>query len=89
VDNLTIHLGLLGAYELDERHTSEFIASKMFDVCIEWDISTFNQSIISITTDGAANMFKAVELAFAKKTTYYMFYSYTRPRSADSNLKCH
>lgn len=71
VDNYVLNSGLLGVYELDERHSSEYIASKLIDVCKEWNIS--NQSVVAVTTDGAANMIKAVELAFDKKRQIICF----------------
>lgn len=65
VDNYIINSGLLGVFELDEKHTSEYIASKLVEVCDKWSISI--TSIVAVTTDGAANMIKAIDLAFDKK----------------------
>lgn len=55
----------LGIYELEERHTSEYIAEKLKAICIEWDIP--EDKISCVVTDGAANMTKAVEIAFGKR----------------------
>ncbi|XP_025408821.1 zinc finger BED domain-containing protein 4-like [Sipha flava] len=71
VENYIINSGLLVVFELDERHTSEYIASKLVEVCDEWSIST--KSIVAITTDGAANMIKAIDLAFDKKRQIIFF----------------
>ncbi|KAL4152996.1 hypothetical protein QTP88_000829 [Uroleucon formosanum] len=65
VENYTINSGLLGVFELNERHTSEYIDYKLLEVCDQWNIST--NSIVAVTTDGAANMIKGIELAFDKK----------------------
>lgn len=65
MDNFKIHSGLLSDYELDERHSSEYIATKLEEVCGKWSIST--SRIVAVTTDGAANMVKAIDLAFNKK----------------------
>ncbi|CAI6354947.1 unnamed protein product [Macrosiphum euphorbiae] len=58
VDQYKFNAALLGVYELDERHTSEYIATKLVDVCVEWNIT--KQKIVSVVTDGAANMTKAI-----------------------------
>jgi len=71
VDNYIINSGLLGVYELDDRHTSKYIASKLVEVCDKWSIST--TSIVAVTTDGAANMIKAIDLAFDKKRQIICF----------------
>lgn len=71
VDNYIINSGLLGVYELDERHSSEYIASKLVEVCGKWSIST--ASIVAVTTDGAANMIKAIDIAFDKKRQIICF----------------
>lgn len=71
VDNFIINSGLLDIFELDEKHTSEYIASKLIEVCDQWSIST--TSIVAVTTDGAANMIKAIDLAFDKKRQIICF----------------
>lgn len=65
VEDYTLNSALLGVYELDERHTSEYVATKLFEVCKEWNIS--KQNVIAVVTDGAANMLKAVDLSYGKK----------------------
>lgn len=65
VDEYKFNSALLGVYELDERHTSEYIATKLVDVCTEWNIT--KQKIVAVVTDGAANMIKAIDLSFGKK----------------------
>lgn len=71
VDNFIINSGMLGIFELDEKHTSQYIASKLVEVCDKWSKST--TSIISVTTDGAANMIRAIDLAFDKKRQIVCF----------------
>lgn len=41
------------------RHTIEQIATKKIDVCTEWSIT--KQNIITVVTDGTANMMKAID----------------------------
>ncbi|XP_008190219.1 zinc finger BED domain-containing protein 1-like [Acyrthosiphon pisum] len=65
VEEYTLNSALLGVYELDARHTSEYIATKLLEVCKEWNIS--KQNIIAVVTDGAANMLKAIDLSYGKK----------------------
>lgn len=65
VEEYTLNSALLGVYELDARHTSEYIATKLVEVCKEWNIS--KQNIIAVVTDGAANMLKAIDLSYGKK----------------------
>ncbi|XP_050065455.1 zinc finger BED domain-containing protein 4-like [Aphis gossypii] len=74
VENYTVNSGLLGVFELDERHTSQYIASKLLEVCDQWNIST--NSIVVVTTDGAANMIKGIESAFDKER-YIVCFAHT------------
>lgn len=46
-------------YELDERHSSEYIAFKLVEASDEWNIS--NENIVAVTTDEAAYMIKAIK----------------------------
>lgn len=55
----------LGVYELDERHTSQYISEILLKTCAEWGIKKDNAT--AVVTDNAANMVKAVELMFGKK----------------------
>lgn len=55
----------LGIYELDERHTSEYIAEMLKKLCQEWKIP--DEKISCVVTDGAANMVKAIDIAFGKQ----------------------
>lgn len=50
----------LEAVHLTERHTANNIVEEFHKICEEFSLST--AKIVSITTDGAANMQKAVEL---------------------------
>lgn len=70
---VTAHLGLgtalesvtLGVYQLDERHTSEYIAQMLLKTCNDWGFDT--EKVSAVVTDNAVNMVKAVDLAFGKK----------------------
>ncbi|CAG4981292.1 unnamed protein product [Parnassius apollo] len=55
----------LGVYESHESHTSEHISEMMLKTCAEWDID--KNKVSAVFTDNAANMVKAVDLAFGKK----------------------
>lgn len=55
----------LGIYELSERHTAEYIADCLKNMCKEWKIT--EEKIMCVVTDGAANMIKAIDLAFGKR----------------------
>jgi len=85
VDQYKFNAALLGVYELDERHTSEYIATKLVDVCVEWNIT--KQKIVAVVTDGAANMTKAIDLSFGKKT-HSLLCIYTKSGSTECNFKC-
>ncbi|XP_075213813.1 E3 SUMO-protein ligase ZBED1-like [Lycorma delicatula] len=70
---VTVHFGIeielisvtLGVYELDERHTSQYISEMLLKTCAEW--GTKKDNVTAVVTDNAANMVKAVELTFGKK----------------------
>lgn len=70
---VTAHFGLgtefqsvtLGVYQLDERHTSEYIAENLIKTCNDWGVDS--DKVSAVVTDNAANMVKAVEIAFGKK----------------------
>ncbi|KAF2889618.1 hypothetical protein ILUMI_16555, partial [Ignelater luminosus] len=70
---ITAHFGVgnellsitLGVYQSNERHTSEHIAEMLLKTCTEWGID--RDKISSVVTDNAANMVKAIDLAFGKK----------------------
>jgi len=74
VEEYTLNSALLGVYELDERHTGKYIATKLLEVCKEWNI--FKQNIIAVVTDGAANMLKAIDLSYGKKH-YILCFAHT------------
>lgn len=61
-ENSKLTSGLLGVIDLQDRHTSQYIADTLKEVCIQWGISLEN--ITAIVTDGAANITKAVDILF-------------------------
>ncbi|XP_036340188.1 zinc finger BED domain-containing protein 4-like [Rhagoletis pomonella] len=63
--DVQFHSVTLEVYELDERHTSEYIAEKLLKACVEWKVETDKVSAVII--DNAASMVKAIDLAFGKK----------------------
>lgn len=70
---ITAHFGVdneffsitLGVYQSNERHTSEHIAEMLLQTCTEWGID--KDKVSAVVTDNAANMVKAIDLAFGKK----------------------
>ncbi|CAG4952920.1 unnamed protein product [Parnassius apollo] len=54
-----------GVYELDERHTSQYISQMLLKTCAEWGIKKDN--VTAVVTDNAANMVKTVELTFVRR----------------------
>lgn len=70
---ITAHFGVgielnsitIGVYQSNERHTSEHIAEMLLNTCSEWGID--KDKVSAVVTDNAANMVKAVDLAFGKK----------------------
>ncbi|CAG9827327.1 unnamed protein product [Diabrotica balteata] len=50
---------MLEVYELNERHTAEYIAEKLENLCTEWNLK--KDYITTIVTDGGSNMVKAIE----------------------------
>ncbi|KAL1514400.1 hypothetical protein ABEB36_003661 [Hypothenemus hampei] len=55
----------LGVYELDMRHTSDYIAEKRLITCVEWEIG--KETVSAVVTDNAANIVKAIDIAFTKR----------------------
>lgn len=41
---------MLGVYELDERHTSEYVSNKLVEVCADWNIS--QENVVAVIMDG-------------------------------------
>lgn len=70
---ITAHFGIgnelfsitLGVYQSNERYTSEHIAEMLLKTCSEWGIAS--DKVSAVVTDNAANMVKAVDLAFGKR----------------------
>lgn len=90
---VTVHFGIdielisvtLGVYELDERHTSQYISEKLLRTCEEWGINKDN--VTAVVTDNAANMVKAIELAFGKKKHIPCF-AHTLNLVAEGTMAC-
>ncbi|CAH1972665.1 unnamed protein product [Acanthoscelides obtectus] len=51
-------------YELDQRHTSEYLGQCLSSICEEWNISDLK--ITTVVTDNGANIVKAVSDLFGK-----------------------
>lgn len=70
---ITAHFGIdielysitLGVYELDERHTSDYLSEILLKVCQDWKID--QENVTAVVTDNAANIVKAIELAFGRR----------------------
>lgn len=61
----------LGVEELEESHTSEYISTCILNLLEQWGLQ--KELLHSAVTDGAANMVKAIELAFGKKKHLHCF----------------
>lgn len=66
--DIVLYAVTLGVYELDQRHTSDYIAAELIKTCEAWGIH--KEKVSAVVTDNAANMVKAVELAFGKKNIF-------------------
>lgn len=64
IDNF-IEKGVLGIFDLHERHTAQYIADQFDKSCEEWSI--VKDKTIAVVTDSAPNIVKAVEICFGKK----------------------
>lgn len=64
IDNF-IEKGVLGIFDLHERHTAQYIADQFDKICEEWSI--VKDKTIAVVTDSAPNIVKAVEICFGKK----------------------
>jgi len=55
---------IIGVTELSERHTSDYLGQWLLSICTEWHIQTDN--VVTVVTDNAANIVKAVNDIFGK-----------------------
>lgn len=55
---------IIGVTELSERHTSDYLAQWLSQICTEWHIQTDN--VVAVVTDNGANIVKAVNDIFGK-----------------------
>ncbi|XP_063799800.1 zinc finger BED domain-containing protein 4-like isoform X2 [Pseudophryne corroboree] len=73
--SLTIHAydedellsGTIGVLPLEEGHTSESLAERLKQCCLEWGIRPETEDVTAIVTDGDGNIKKAAELAFGEE----------------------
>lgn len=61
----------LGVYDLTQSHTAEYIADTLLRTCNEWNIET--TKIVTVVTDAAANIVKAIEIAFGRSRHIHCF----------------
>lgn len=71
LDDSELFDATLGVYELSDRHTAEYIADILKNVCRDWNIT--DEIITCVVTDGAANMVKAIDVAFGKRKRIICF----------------
>ncbi|KAJ8926495.1 hypothetical protein NQ314_021140 [Rhamnusium bicolor] len=71
VENYKLSSANLGVYELNERHSGEYIAEKLADVCSKWEID--NDKITAVITNGASNMGLAIELFLGRQRNIHCF----------------
>lgn len=55
----------VGVFEMDKGHTAEYISSIILNILEEWGLK--REMLHLVVTDGAANMVKAMDIAFGKK----------------------
>lgn len=90
---VTAHFGVetelfsvtLGVYELDQRHTSQYIAEMLLATCQDWGLD--KEHLTAVVTDNAANMVKAVELAFGK-SKHISCFAHTLNLVAEGTMAC-
>lgn len=63
--DIELFAATLGVYELNQRHTSEYMADMLIKTCQEW--GKHKENLTDVVTDNAANMVKEKELAFDNK----------------------
>jgi hypothetical protein len=64
IDGLNLTSFTLGVYDLEERHTAEYLAQKLTETCTLWGIR--KESVTAVVTDSGANIVKAIDIAFGK-----------------------
>lgn len=74
----------LKAIQLTERHTGENIVKEFYNVCEEFSI--YLSKIVCITTDGASNMQKAVEL-FSNSSKWIKCFAHVTNLVVQNSLK--
>ncbi|CAH1099724.1 unnamed protein product [Psylliodes chrysocephalus] len=70
-EDIKLYTATIVIVELEERHTGEYIAEALNNVCQQWRISS--ERVSAVVTDGAANMCKAIDIAFGKKKHLHCF----------------
>lgn len=70
-DDNQMNSATLGVYELNERHTAQYIADEILSICETWNIA--NENVTAVVSDGAANITKAIEMVFGKKRHIHCF----------------
>ncbi|CAB3229538.1 unnamed protein product [Arctia plantaginis] len=92
--DITAHFGIdielysitLGVYESDERHTSDYLSEILLkEVCQDWKID--QENVTAVVTDSAANIVKAIELAFGRRKHITCF-AHTLNLAAEGTMMC-
>jgi hypothetical protein len=71
IENSEIKSATLVIFELNERHTAEYLIENMEDIFEAWGIKS--DHITSAVSDGAANITKGLETMFGKKRHLHCF----------------
>jgi len=61
----------IGVIELDQKHDSDYLASKIISVCEEWNIQ--HKNVTAVITDNGRNIIKAVTDIFGKNKSISCF----------------
>jgi hypothetical protein len=68
---LKLHSVTIGVTELSDKHIAEYLGQWLCNICQEWHIC--EENVVTIVTDGGANIVKAVSDFFGKAKHLHCF----------------